>query len=116
MDKTTDQLLEWAKQAVAYGKEQMPVLVEQYLRWWFWTHVFWTAIAVIFLIGITWFLRYEWTKKKDVWDDDTLGWTTSVSVVGEIAWTVILAANIYYMIKVKVAPAVYIIDTFVGGK
>ncbi len=107
------QLLEWAQKAVQFGVDNVPMVVDQYIQWWTWTHIMGIALGLLMLLGC--YLGLRWTSK--FWEDENnAGWialSVVFSVVGGAVGLMILITNIYYLIKIRVAPVVYIIDSFI---
>lgn len=115
-----EQLLVWAKQAVEAGIKYVPAVVQQYLTWWACIHMFWAILSLVLLIWLTVFYfvsKHSWLKTNKVDDmfDDPRAWYL-IPYIGWPICMIVLIANAYYLLKIKVAPAVYIIDSLTGSK
>ena len=112
-DEISKQLLEWAQQAIKYGQTIIPVIVDQYLTWWTIAHILGILLG-LGIAGSTYFLFRYFGKRKDsddCYDDE--GWIivrVLTATTGPVAAALVLFSNVYYLVKIQVAPAVYIID------
>ncbi len=115
-DELNKQLLEWAQKAVQFGIDNVPTVVDQYIRWWTWTHIMGIVMGFFLLIGCYLALRYTYKIPKFWRDEDNVGWQAGTAVfcsLTGIIGLIILIHNIYFLVKIRVAPAVYIIDSLI---
>ena len=110
----TEILLEWANKAIDYGVKNIPGLVQQYLQWWYWMHIVGLVVGVI-LLSLAFYCWYrENHHKYDYhWDsDEGHSWINGIiATVGFVIGPIAILYNTLNIIQIKVAPAVYIIDT-----
>jgi len=108
-----EQLLEWARKAIEYGVQNVPVVVEQYLSWWKTMHIMGLVLGSVFLLAALVALCTEWFRKaEDRWDEcEGHSWGAGLTaIIAGIVAAITIPLNIYYLVKISVAPAVYIID------
>lgn len=115
-----DQLLKWAQDAVLAGKTYLPQLAQQYLTWKFWEASFFLSVGFLFIALAFVCLIIELKQpKEDRWDYDYSGGGLFRLIIMILGWSIgsiVAGMNLYTMIQIKIAPAVYIIDQFTGSR
>lgn len=99
--------------AVDFAQEQAPLVVQEFLAWNFAQATIWTIITVIGLIISGFFIKKCWD-----WIDDSDGGSIVGIFIGLFVFVMFtltgLVPNVEKMVKVKVAPRVYIIEWVSG--
>jgi len=95
--------------AVDFAQEQAPLVVQEFLTWKFAQATIWTVISVIGLIVLGYCI-----KKCINWLEESGGGSMVGILFGVILFVVVmfvgLIPNVEQMVKVKVAPRVFIIE------
>lgn len=115
MSESEKLLIDWANKAIEYGVQNVPAVVQQYLTWWFWMHFIYICLGLVIAIGVVCVVRHE-CKQKFPWDIDEreaailsfLG-----TFLGSTISSLLIIFNTLDIVKVKVAPAAYIIDKLI---
>lgn len=99
--------------AVDFAQEQAPMVVQEFLTWKFAHSVIWTIVGVIALIAlVVAFLKFKKLARDSDSGGDIIGFFGMVGCV--IAFLCVCGSNVIpnveQMVKVKVAPRVYIIE------
>jgi hypothetical protein len=98
--------------AVDFAQEQAPMVVQEFLTWKFAQSVIWTTVCVISLVAlVVFFLKCKKLAESDS-SEDVIGFFGVIVCI--IAFICVCAygviPNVEQMVKVKVAPRVYIIE------
>lgn len=117
VDKVTTELLAYLKDAVQYGKEQVPSVVSQYIRRELWE---WSAYGVLWLILaiVCWKLqKSSWKAAHDeespMWDEDELELTSIGFVLGWLGcgvFSIGVFVCIFNLVSVWIAPKVFVLE------
>ena len=95
--------------AVDFAQEQAPLVVQEFLKWKFAQATIWTIVSVIGLVVLGYFI-----KKCFDCIEDSGGASVMGVVFGGLFFAMVvfiqLIPNVEQMVKVKVAPRVYIIE------
>jgi hypothetical protein len=98
--------------AVDFAQEQAPMVVQEFLTWKFAQSVIWTTVGVISLVAlVVIFLKCKKLAESDSSEDVIGAFGVIVCIIAFMcvcAYGVI--PNVEQMVKVKVAPRVYIIE------
>lgn len=105
-----------AEETGTWALEQAPLLIEQFLRWEFYSHLFLLVISIIILIA-SYFLGKLAIKENEktyseMNDFFFLGGMVG-SIIGTVAGLPMFFISIYTMIFIKVAPEIYLIQKFI---
>lgn len=117
MSESEKLLIDWANKAIEYGVQNVPVVVQQYITWWYWMHLISMCIGIVFILIAIYTIRWEW-KQEYAWNPDErvgAGFSWAISIVGAIFGSGMTIYNGMNLVKVKVAPAAYIIDKLMGS-
>lgn len=97
--------------AVDFAQEQAPLVVQEFLAWKFAQAAIWTIIATIGLLIIGYIIKKCFSKS---WLDDSDGLSVEGAVIATVIFLSLLfvkfVPNVEQMVKVKVAPRVFIIE------
>lgn len=95
--------------AVDFAQEQTPLVVQEFLAWKFAQATIWTVVSVIGLIVLGYII-----KKCHDWLEESGGGSIIGVIFGGVLFVMVvfmgLIPNVEQMVKVKVAPRVYIIE------
>jgi hypothetical protein len=95
--------------AVDFAQEQAPLVVQEFLTWKFAQATIWTVVSVIGLIVLGYII-----KKCYDWLEESSGGSIVGVIFGKVFFVMVvfmgLIPNVEQMVKVKVAPRVYIIE------
>jgi hypothetical protein len=97
-----------------FAADQIPLIVQEKLAFDFWWSMVWVVVAVIgFIFGI-WLIRdgiklYKIDQHNDMVDGHFFG-----GLILLAAGSIIGLMNIYYVLKISLAPRLYIIDWLLG--
>lgn len=95
--------------AVDFAQEQAPLVVQEFLQWKFAQATIWTVVSVIGLVVLGYF-----TKKCFDWIEDSGGASVMGVIFGGFFFALLVFAalipNVEQMVKVKIAPRVYLIE------
>jgi hypothetical protein len=100
------ELLEFSKDAGAFAKEQVPLVLQEYIAWGVASSVVWMLpfLVMLFFIARVW----KWALREAEGSD-------GFSVAAAIVYTVVMLPGIIYnlldLTKAIVAPRVYLIET-----
>ena len=106
-----DHLENTANNATAFAAEQVPLVIQEYLAWCFYSSLFLTCcfglLSLILLVAC----RVFWKKDKSV-EEGAGGWVvlsvwTGVAALGSAA---IAVTHVYDLIRVIVAPRILILE------
>lgn len=121
----TDKILEYLSNAESFVKDQVPDFINQYLTWCFYSNVFFIILGfTLFLIPLFVYLVNESKNKGKTREYNRYGnpenFPTIVSAIFLIlsifafgVFFIMATVNTYDLIKIKVAPKVYLVDKFV---
>lgn len=116
INQTLNELLNFVKDgsqtAVAFGKEQIPLVVQEILVWGKVEAVL-AIIGSIFLLSVGLAFIYWTYKKFEEWDDDhniMMIFGPLVSVLCSIFGSIFLIASIHALCYTIFAPRLYLID------
>lgn len=99
--------------AVDFAQEQAPLVVQEFLTWKFSQSVIYTIVALISIGVLAWiFTRARKWASKNNDGSEVFGWfgmaVSLIAILAVVFWTLI--PNVEQMVKVKVAPRVFIIE------
>lgn len=95
-----------------FAKEQTPLLIREFLVWRFWEHfILAVALAVVAVIAWVWVARLI-NKGSKWWSDWDVfaGLLTGLAVLISVISTVGAIHNGLQVVKIKVAPRVYLVE------
>lgn len=108
-DEITQKILEYVNKTEMFVQTELPVFISEYLAWHFWSSVVGIVIGVVLLLlaHCCLFLLHYFVCKKNHEE----GWVLMVPAVILIAAGLCsIISNTYNVVKVTVAPRVYIVD------
>lgn len=115
LDQFLAKSLEYPGSAEAFLKSEVPAFIQEFMAWQFYQSVFMASICLIALtVGIILVVRINkasaaYKKERDYEKDShTVG--RMVSIVGIVLSSVFLSGNIHTLIKIKVAPRVFLLE------
>lgn len=126
---------EYLKQAVELSKEQVPLLVQEYLRWAFVTSVVYSVLGLVMVVGAL--VAFRWAYKQPRKDNYSylplptapFGYThqkistalslasitaNSIAAVGGAIGLLLLIVNTYILMYVWLAPRAYMLGVLKG--
>lgn len=108
LNKIAEKALEYIKSAEEFAIEQAPLVIQEFYHWCFWSHLF------LLLIGATGLLVFYKSFKwgYDNYVDSDADFPMGVEIISGVFWLASLTMfihNLYGLIKVWVAPRVYLI-------
>jgi hypothetical protein len=118
MEKQTQELIEYIKQAVEFGKEQAPLVAQEMLRYGWWESLAWTCLTAacfVFLaiLFIRFFRIYRICASKNSYnsfDWDFFGpFMVAGLGIGVVLSAVFCAMNCLTLIQIQIAPRVYLL-------
>lgn len=113
MDKgQIDQLLNYIKDAVEFGKDQMPDVARQIVFFGIISSAMWILLLAS-LLAIAWFRVRPWLIERFERDDDdfTALLTSIFTVFGSVVATVLIVVSIQFLLMAIFAPKIYIIKS-----
>jgi hypothetical protein len=110
-----------SQQVGEVAKEQLPLLVQEYLRWGFTSNAlvacaFAAATVPMAVIGIRCYragFAMVGTKDSHGYANDPFGWFMGASVMGALCAFTLLAGvggAVYNMVQIAIAPRVYLLE------
>lgn len=107
----TDQLIKFVTDTLQQGKDlvidQAPTVVKEFLRWNFYQDLFWIGVGLATILTGT-IIYYK--LKKSLKGTMEYGFQFVPGAVGWIIGTVAVAINLFDLIKLLVAPRIYLIE------
>lgn len=98
---------EGVKASASFAAEQAPLVVQEYLAWYWWSAVF---LAVLFgFIGLVLISFATWLIRKDP-DSDAIAPLLFMWIAGALFFFIGVGNNVYDMVKVSVAPRVVVLE------
>ena len=120
-DQLLEKILSYLTNLEVFAKDQLPDFVNQYLSWCFYEHLFFIGLALLaVVISIIIHILANYAIKKYIYRAEDLNITKILACIftGAMVLTFLIAlsVNTYGIIKLKVAPKVYIVDKIVRVK
>lgn len=118
-----DELVKLIKKGVNLAKDELPVIAKQILAFYFWSSVVWVVVGVVLLLtGVFCHLHALIPVVPDTvrhWRDadnsDGGSWLWILgAVVTYLAGTLITVSNTIDIIKIKVAPRLFLLEYLKG--
>ena len=123
LEASADKLIAFLEQSgsasVDFAKEQVPLVVEEILRWGWWSSAFVVSTVVILFVAvlsaaIVVVRKAQWSKSEiDPTQVAGIVLGTSSVVLGMVAVAVV-PTNCHTMLKITVAPRIYLIEQLKG--
>lgn len=105
------QLLGVIENASRLAVDQIPQIVAEKLAYDFWEATFWTLLSAAILILSVFSGRWGWkTLQEDPTGSDGGAPIIAFALVGLIFGTIVFCANSMIMLKIAVAPRLYIVE------
>lgn len=101
---------DYTVQGIEFSKEQVPLVVEEFLKFELLKNVVWAVFFLLIVIGLT-TLTVVILKNEDA--DELVGFAIFTSIL-DIVFFIVLVHYIIDIVKLWVAPKVYLIE-FVAG-
>ncbi len=113
MDKTAGAI----EQVLDFSMEQAPLVVKEIISYGFWSGVLWIVISAgMILFSIKKYKELRTLKKVASYPEDKkLGFAQFCVFVLSVVFVIVFACNIQKLVKVSVAPRLYIIDSLRGA-
>jgi hypothetical protein len=111
MDKLEDKigvLIEQLEKGIDFSRGQAPIIVEQLLTYDLVVAVGWLVIFSL-MLGFIVYRTYNITKKASYYDDGTI-----ISIMVGFFVTILILVSISIIIKITMAPNLYILDYLRG--
>ena len=111
---------EYLRQAVELGKEQVPLLVQEYLRWAFVTSVVYSVLGFVMVVGALGALRWSYTRPRKTghYSYSNLAASSIVAnvcaAIGGGVGMLLLIINTYKLMYVWLAPRAYMLGVLKG--
>lgn len=108
-------IMESFTQAKDFAETEIPIYVQEYLSWYFWSSVFFVVIFTILTLCtvVLGMLIFKYGKKEDQYEIKALGCV--VMIAGVLFFGGGLTENLYDAVKVSVAPRVVIVEVLRGN-
>ena len=115
--KYMDAIESSAQKTGEFLSEQTPLLAQEYLAWYFWSHCFFVVVvSIVFVLSlfvIRWLRKEYKIEEEKSNNSEVTGFITGcilVALVFSLGSLVFICVNIYEMIKVTVAPRVVLLE------
>jgi hypothetical protein len=105
-------LLQAAESGASFAAEQIPIIIQEKLAFDFWVATMWIALCLV--AGILVSIGYYKINVKAEWDEDTTAPTTVAMFFVGVTLLMILLFNLITIIKIQVAPRLYIVEWLKG--
>lgn len=111
LEKYLEQIMSWLESGAMWIGEQAPLYVQELLTWRMWNHAIWNGLMLILLVAtITSSIKFfKWVKAKTT-SSDGPGVGLTLSIIASVGLFIGIVANTCALIKIIVAPKVYLID------
>jgi hypothetical protein len=119
-------LTESAKQIGTTAQQEVPLLVQEYLRWGLWSAASFAGVALL-LLGAVWIFTARLTRASERMDDTNRDWMSGRTDRGDailaVFWVRLAACvvfggialqNGYVALQIIVAPRVYLLEQLMG--
>lgn len=101
-------LLEVVEKGAEWAGDQIPLVIQEKLAYDFWSAAAWTTLSIV-LIPLIVYFWYKINKHED-WDEDCVGPTSIAGVPIFLALIAIFCCNLPIMLKIWIAPRLYILE------
>jgi len=109
VEKVSDELLRYLKDAVEVGKEQVPLVITQYIHKEIWEWSFLLGLWIV--IGVSgWLLWSACWKNKDEWDVELGMAGLLIGICMHTMGTIGVLVAIESLVSIWIAPKVFILE------
>jgi hypothetical protein len=105
-------LLQAAESGASFAAEQIPLVVQEKLAFDFWSSVMWATVSAISMV-LVWYGYYKLNVMAE-WDEETTAPTTVAAAFCTLPLLVVIFVNLSAIIKIQVAPRLYIVEWLKG--
>ena len=105
-----DKIIELVEAGVSFTGEQAPILIQEILTYYTVYHSIWAFGSFIFT-SILWYIVYRiFTSDETVTDDEDAFLTVGIFTIFSLPSLVLTAVNVMNVIKINVAPRLYLLE------
>lgn len=105
LDQFLTELLDFAKDAGAFAKEEIPLVLKEYVMW----GIVKGAVWVLPMLVVSWYMPrfWRWCVRQA---DSSDGMSILLLLIASVPWACVLMYNALVMTKAIFAPRVYLIE------